>query len=1095
MNVFKMVGTIALNGGDKANEQLKEFDSGGKKSALSFKNIGKAVAGAGVALVALGASLGAISKKVIALTDSIDKQSQRLGMSRKAYQEWDFILSQNGASINTLQMGMKTLAQKMDEAMEGVGLGADLFKRLGVEIDESMNQEDAFETVIIALQGVENEVERSSIATQLLGRSGQELLPLLNQEAGSIDKLRESAQELGLILGDDTVDAGVKLTDALDKMKRGITNLVANAMTPVIKVIKIMTDKGIEFFQKIQPQVNGFMQTVANMMPKISAVATFIIDVVGILLKYLKLTISDTLSYLQTILNPFIDWLKEFWETNGAELLIIVENTWSLIETAFSVVLENIKSVFSVFGMAFQGDWEGVWEEIKIVFSRIWDTIPIIVEDAFNIITGLLNIAGDTVSEIIKNMFGDDAEEIFNLFLNSVISLFTVFKDSFLLILDAISLAVDGEWTGVWETAKEVFTTLWEGISKVFTDVVDELKTKLINFWNEADTWVLAVTGALATIGGAFIIYKGILLATQTAQLLVNTATALGNALMSANPVGLVVIAVALLVAGLIVLIKNWDDVKAKLEEVWIKVKTFATNVIDKFKSIKDDVVKYMSDMVTNVVTKIVMFKTFIISKFKSIKDDVVKYMSDMVTNVIDKFKSIKDDSIKYMSDMVTNVATKITMFKTFIISKFKSIKDDSIKYIKKLVDDISLWFGDTKLGKAFAWVGEKTKQVSGFFKDMWDKVTRHSYVPDMVDEIGDAFTKLQAGMVDPAKDATEEVADSFEEMADTSISAMEKVEKKGLSFGSFFKNMLSGIGGAIAGSSSEISGAITGFQSGKGEDTTDEDGNTVEGEMDLGMGVAGMVLSLLQSSEQFTSFMEKLQPIIDQVVNVFGLLLEPLLPIVDILANSLSPLFDALGPIMTSVGGIIATLFGMLIQLIPPLVSTLTPVLKLVTWILKDIIMPVLELIYKGLAFLYNGIASVLNGIVSAINKIPFVNIKWSMPKMSGEMGDYGGTVESSASPTSNTTETSSGGSKISEITGPTRDLFTNLLSPLASLSSLTSIGNRIYDLLDSRLKSTVSIGNITINGDSAMNVETLADQLEEILGERMAFASGGNV
>lgn len=40
-------------------------------------------------------------------------------------------------------------------------------------------------------------------------------------------------------------------------------------------------------------------------------------------------------------------------------------------------------------------------------------------------------------------------------------------------------------------------------------------------------------------------------------------------------------------------------------------------------------------------------------------------------------------------------------------------------------------------------------------------------------------------------------------------------------------------------------------------------------------------------------------------------------------------------------------------------------------------------------------------------------------------------------------------GGTKVSEITGPTRDLFLDLLSPLAALPELIGIGNRMVDLL----------------------------------------------
>ena len=83
--------------------------------------------------------------------------------------------------------------------------------------------------------------------------------------------------------------------------------------------------------------------------------------------------------------------------------------------------------------------------------------------------------------------------------------------------------------------------------------------------------------------------------------------------------------------------------------------------------------------------------------------------------------------------------------------------------------------------------------------------------------------------------------------------------------------------------------------------------------------------------------------------------------------------------------------------------------------------------------------------------------------------------------------------GRQISEITGPTRDLLTNLLSPLRALDSLTGIGNRIYDLLDERLMphSGVTIGEININGTNLSQAEMI-EALEEALGERVAFAGG---
>ncbi len=56
--------------------------------------------------------------------------------------------------------------------------------------------------------------------------------------------------------------------------------------------------------------------------------------------------------------------------------------------------------------------------------------------------------------------------------------------------------------------------------------------------------------------------------------------------------------------------------------------------------------------------------------------------------------------------------------------------------------------------------VKESTEAVAGFFYDLWTKVSRRSYVPDMVDDIETEMTRLQgAAMVDPVRAATEETA------------------------------------------------------------------------------------------------------------------------------------------------------------------------------------------------------------------------------------------------------------------------------------------------------------------------------------------------
>ena len=82
-----------------------------------------------------------------------------------------------------------------------------------------------------------------------------------------------------------------------------------------------------------------------------------------------------------------------------------------------------------------------------------------------------------------------------------------------------------------------------------------------------------------------------------------------------------------------------------------------------------------------------------------------------------------------------------------------------------KLAQAVKLWLQD-RLGAVFDWVGKKIEAVTGFFFDMYDAVVGNSYVPDMVEEIGAEFARLQSLMVDPARRATEDVTAATRKMA-----------------------------------------------------------------------------------------------------------------------------------------------------------------------------------------------------------------------------------------------------------------------------------------------------------------------------------------
>ena len=91
---------------------------------------------------------------------------------------------------------------------------------------------------------------------------------------------------------------------------------------------------------------------------------------------------------------------------------------------------------------------------------------------------------------------------------------------------------------------------------------------------------------------------------------------------------------------------------------------------------------------------------------------------------------------------------------------------DDITRVVANLYAAIKDYLGN-KLSAIFDDVKGKVDAVTGFFRDMYDKVVGHSYVPDMVTGIGTEFGKLQSLMVTPAIAAADQVTRVMQSMYD----------------------------------------------------------------------------------------------------------------------------------------------------------------------------------------------------------------------------------------------------------------------------------------------------------------------------------------
>ena len=94
------------------------------------------------------------------------------------------------------------------------------------------------------------------------------------------------------------------------------------------------------------------------------------------------------------------------------------------------------------------------------------------------------------------------------------------------------------------------------------------------------------------------------------------------------------------------------------------------------------------------------------------------------------------------------------------------SFSTSAVKFIGDMVNGVARWLTG-KLFDVLKGVIDKVKGVSDAFFRLYDAVVGNSYVPDMVEGIAHWMGKLDAGMVSPARNATDATREAFETLRD----------------------------------------------------------------------------------------------------------------------------------------------------------------------------------------------------------------------------------------------------------------------------------------------------------------------------------------
>lgn len=336
-----------------------------------------AITAATAALAAGGAAFVKSSNEVAQYGDSVDKMSQKLGLSAKSYQEWDYVMQLAGTDMGSMTTGLKTLTNKLDDAKNGSDEARGMFEKLGISMEDinTMSREDLFAKTIEGFQGMADSTDRAALANDLFGKSGQNLAPLFNQSAEATKGLIEQANQYGMIMSGDAVKASADFEDALTRMQSTMTGaknaLIAEflpSLTSMMDGVSMLVSGDKNGFDKISEGVDELVKNITDAAPKLLDAGVEIVE------SFAKAIIDNLPKLIETGL-PIIMKLAD----------AIIENLPALLDAAVQIILQIATGIAEALPELIPT----IVDTILFIVDSLIDNVDLLVDASIALILGL----------------------------------------------------------------------------------------------------------------------------------------------------------------------------------------------------------------------------------------------------------------------------------------------------------------------------------------------------------------------------------------------------------------------------------------------------------------------------------------------------------------------------------------------------------------------------------------------------------------------------------------------------------------------------------------------------------------------------------
>lgn len=477
-----------------------EYTSFGSVAAQKIAVAGKAMQDAGVkieeagnklkplstAAAGLVTSLAALGYSAITGADDLNTLAKQTGLSTAEIQQMQYAADLIDVSFSDIEGALKKLKPKMTENNA-------TFQQLGIAVTDAdgnlRSTTEVFYEAVEALSQIENETERDQVAMELFGKSADSLAGIIDDGGAALKQYGQEAEDLGLILDQNTLDSLNTLNDTIDKLKANFTGAFAQLGATVATQFGPYLEKAAEYAQKLADKI-------ANLSPEAVELTVKIAGIVAALAP-LTIGIGKTVSGIGKAMTTIPKVVGTIKKAGTA-----IKAVGALLSPQVLIITAIVAAVVAA-GILIYKNWDKIKAATKTMAEAVkkaWENLKsTVVKAATSIRDGAVN-AWESMKAGVVNAVNNVRTGVITAWNNvktGVTNAVNNIKTSIVSVWNGIKSSVTSVVSGIVSTITSKFAAARSTVTSVFTGIRSSITTAINGAKSSVSTAINAIKGFL----------------------------------------------------------------------------------------------------------------------------------------------------------------------------------------------------------------------------------------------------------------------------------------------------------------------------------------------------------------------------------------------------------------------------------------------------------------------------------------------------------------------------------------------------------------------------------------------------------------------